>query len=691
MIEAAPDISAVLVARNSGPDLERSIQSVIDEASRAGISEEVIVVDNASHDGSTEILERQFPGLTVLKNTSNLGFGAAANQGVRAARAERVLLINPDAHLLEGSLQRLNRALDHEPDAALVAPALLLDDGQLQESPRLFYNLKSLLARRTPFGRTTAGRTALEEHAPSAPHEGGVCDVDWVTGAAMLLRRTAMPANGPFDERYFLYFEDVDLCRRLKAAGHRVLFDPDALVAHGFGAASRRQVPWNPLLWQHALSGLLYLQRWNPRWWTLRSIRTLVRGAGRSLLRGLLLLAIGLLLLPSLNHALAASVLGALLIPLHARPAIGRRPLPSVYSLATFLAASSLCAALLTEGVISPELLPTLGLWCLAALPSLRLLDRLLRFLNGRFSRLGFGHRACLLAGSVGAAEKVARSLKEQPEEGLHVVGFVPIEGEGEGGPTPRLSNWRDIAKHAERLRVDSVLLCGSPEQLSRMTGGVVELRRQGVDPAFILTGADQLLQSDAPPELAGRALLPLGTGLGSQLGRQFARIAEWSLAAIGLLLLTPVAPLLLLASVLVSRSSPLLPTERVGLGMRTFQMLRLRSGPGPLGDEGGGWLGELLRLAHADELPQLVNVLRGEMALVGPRPVAVETANSLDEWERARFAVRPGITGVWQLDRLRRWRLEQMVASDLLYVLRRSPSMDLRVLVQTIIGRRNP
>jgi lipopolysaccharide/colanic/teichoic acid biosynthesis glycosyltransferase len=124
---------------------------------------------------------------------------------------------------------------------------------------------------------------------------------------------------------------------------------------------------------------------------------------------------------------------------------------------------------------------------------------------------------------------------------------------------------------------------------------------------------------------------------------------------------------------------------------MEPFSMLRLRSGSGPLGEEGGGWIGRFMRWSHIDELPQLLNVVRGEMSLVGPRPIPPETAHSLDEWQQARFSVRPGITGIWQLDRLRRWRLEQMVASDLLYVLRRSPAMDLRLLGQTLLGRRNP
>jgi len=98
-----------------------------------------------------------------------------------------------------------------------------------------------------------------------------------------------------------------------------------------------------------------------------------------------------------------------------------------------------------------------------------------------------------------------------------------------------------------------------------------------------------------------------------------------------------------------------------------------------------------MLRWLHIDELPQLWNVVRGDMALVGPRPIEHSLASELEDWQAARLCMRPGITGVWQLDRLRRWRLDEMIASDLLYVLRWSLSLDLGILSETLLGRRNP
>lgn len=686
----SPQISAVLVSRNSGNDLRSSISAILSEAAQAGLSSEVIVVDNASDDGSTQGLEDDYPQVSVVHNARNRGFGPAANQGFRKAQAEQVLLLNPDAQLQEGALVQLTRELEQNPDVCVVAPALLLDDGTRQESPRRFYTLRSLLARRTPYGRTPAGRAQLREHARTMAGADDGHEVDWVTGAAMLLRREAMPELGPFDERYFLYFEDVDLCRRMRATGGKIAFLPDAIVHHRFGGASRRQVPWNPLLWQHLLSGLLYLQRWSSPWWALRSIRTIGRAAGRLSLRALLLFGTGLLFL-TVPQAVVAATLAALLIPLHARPALGRRPLPHLGTVILSLLAASATAVLATEGALSTELLVPLALWSLASLPLLRITELLLRGASVALARHGIGHRSCLLAGDPEAALLVAQSLTEQPGEGLHVAGFVPLEPRSSGGPKPRLASWAEVGRQAERLRIDSVLLCGSADDLARMTAGVADLRLRGVDPVFVLTGSEELLQTTDPPELAGWALLSLGSGLGTQLGRHAARAAELFLAGAGLLLLAPLWPLLFLASALAGKGAPVLRVQRLGNGMKAFSMFRLRSGPGETGDRGGGPLGRFLRWAHLDELPQLVNVLRGDMALVGPRPVEPATAAQLEPWQQARFCVRPGITGIWQLDRLRRWRLEQMIASDLLYVLRRSPGMDLRLLARTLLGRRNP
>lgn len=669
-----PELTAIVVAYNSGPELARCLDSVRREAAREGLSAELLVVDNASVDGCTDGLPDD---VTLLRNADNRGFGAAVNQGFRASRGERVLLLNPDARLTSGALRPLLDAVAR-PDVALAAPTLRLPDGTNQESPRRFYSLPAVLAQRTPWGRSARGAEVWREHHMEGYDRAAPADVDWVTGAAMVLDRGAVSPEGPFDERYFLYFEDVDLCRRLRAGGRAVRFVPEAVVEHDFRRGSRRQVPWNPLLWQHLLSGLLYAGRWSAGWWSGRRWRAVVGRGVRAGSRAGLLAAVGLALgLPPLTLALAVLVT-LLVLPSRRAPVVGREAAPPVVRTAAAVLAGGLAV-----GVTGWE--PVAG-WFLGGTAALILGHGLATLGLGWLRRRGFFHRAALVAGTPAEADALRAALRENPEEGLSVLGFVPLDPLAAGGPTPRLPDWSRVEQVAADHRADVVLVTGRAEGLARMAGGVVALREAGVPSAFVLSGATELLQEEASATLAGLPVLPLGAGPEARVSRVIRGWVDRSVAAVALLALAPALLVLGLLS-RVAFGQALVRAERVGLGGRSFGMLRLRTGR-EVADAGGGWLGGLLRRLHLDELPQLWNVLRGEMSLVGPRPVTRDVWESLEEWERARCLVRPGITGMWQLDRMRRWRLEQMIVSDLLYLLRWSPRLDLRILARTLLGR---
>ena len=683
------DLTTIVVAHDSGAGLRACLASVQREVDREGLAGEVVLVDNASRDGVPQELASELDRIRLVTNPRNRGFGAAVNQGYQLAEGRRILLLNPDAELCEGALAHLMAALDEAPVAGLAAPALVLPDGTRQRSPRRFYDLAAVLARRTRFGRSAAGRRAAGRHLMTdAPVEAG--DVDWVTGAAMLLDRDAIGAAGPFDGRYFLYFEDVDLCRRLRAQGRAVRFEPAARVRHRFGRGSRRQVPWNPLLWHHARSGGLYALRWSLGWWSAGWWRAAGRAA-LGLAGRLLLLAVVATLLVGAQVALPLALSAILVLRPIRSGRLGRAAFPGLPGVAARLAIAGGAGLALTGTALTMGTLGPLALWALGGAAALDLTRRSGRLATRRARRWGLGHTACLVAGAPEASRRLARALAEQPDEGLEVVGYVPLDPLAPGGPPPRLPAWDQVDRTARDLRVQGVLLAGSADDLARMAAGVHRLRASGVEVAFALTGAVELLQAARPEQLAGHPLLPLGAGADARalgwLTTGLGRIA----AAVGLLLLLPLAPVLALASRIASGRSPLVALPRVGLDLRPFGMLRLRSGPGETGERGGGRLGRLLRATHVDELPQLWNVVRGEMCLVGPRPVEPAVAGQLEPWERARFRVRPGITGMWQLDRLRRWRLEQMIASDLLYILRWSPGLDARILVETVLGRRNP
>ena len=234
-------IAAVIVNYNSGPDLRQALQSMADEMPDA--QWQAVVVDNASADGSAAVAGEFGSHVQLLRNQENVGFGRGVNQGVRASSAPLLLVMNPDCRLTRGAVEAMRAELDSHPRCALVGPRVLNPDGSVQGSVRGDPDmLTGLFGRTGPLRRLmpwlpVSSRNVIPETA-TRPGAGSVV-ADWVSGACMLMRRDAFEAVGGFDERYFLYWEDADLCRRLRARGYHVRHVPDAEVVHRVGQSSR--------------------------------------------------------------------------------------------------------------------------------------------------------------------------------------------------------------------------------------------------------------------------------------------------------------------------------------------------------------------------------------------------------------------------------------------------------------------
>jgi len=234
----APDVSIIIVSFNTREVLRQCLQSVLDDA--AGLAIEIIVVDNASSDGSPEMIERDFPQAVLVRSPVNLGFGEGNNVALRLARGRYFVLLNSDAFFVKGSLPRAIQHMDDSPSVGLGGCRLIGRDGSWQPSSRCFHSVLgdlivlTGLAARFPrskfFGRFD--RTWADEHQP-AP-------VDWVPGAFTILRPSALQQIGCFDPAFFLYYEEVDLCRRMKQAGIPVWYWPDIVVVHIGGESSRQ-------------------------------------------------------------------------------------------------------------------------------------------------------------------------------------------------------------------------------------------------------------------------------------------------------------------------------------------------------------------------------------------------------------------------------------------------------------------
>jgi GT2 family glycosyltransferase len=230
------DVSVVIVSFNTRALLRDCIDTV---KAQEGVAFEIIVVDNNSRDGSPEMVAAEYPEVRLIASKVNLGFGAANNAAFAVAGGRYVALLNSDAFFPPGLLVEAVRGMEAEPNVGLAGAMLIGRDGELQPSSRLFPSVlndalcMTGLSSRYPksrfFGR--ADRTWCD------PLEAA--DVDWVPGAFSILPREVLQRVGFFDERFFLYYEEVDLCRRIKAAGSRIVYWPRLRIVHIGGESSR--------------------------------------------------------------------------------------------------------------------------------------------------------------------------------------------------------------------------------------------------------------------------------------------------------------------------------------------------------------------------------------------------------------------------------------------------------------------
>lgn len=233
------DLSIVIPHLNRKRSLHKCLSSIPQAAET--VSHEVIVVDNGSTDGSQEMLRDAFPKVRLLQNEINEGFGRATNRGFRLAQGRYFLCLNNDTTLLPHSLRILTSFMEKNPEAGVSGGKILNRDGTLQPSARsfpgfetAFFNRSSFLTRLFP-KNAFSRRYLLSDWDHKSPRQ-----VDWISGSFFMIRRSLTEKIGFFDERFFLYCEDVDYCRRAKKAGYRVFYVPEAQIIHDTRYSGKR-------------------------------------------------------------------------------------------------------------------------------------------------------------------------------------------------------------------------------------------------------------------------------------------------------------------------------------------------------------------------------------------------------------------------------------------------------------------
>lgn len=267
-----PRLSIVIVSFNTRADLERCLESLV--AAPPGVTHEIVVVDNASRDGSPDAVRARWPSVRVIEQATNQGFSAANNAGIRGSTGELTLLLNSDCLVPAGAIDALIARLTATPDAAVAGPKLVDGAGRPELSfgamisplaeLRQKWTLR-LYERRVGFmERRVFEATSREQY------------VDWVSGAALLAYRVDLEAAGLLDERYFLYTEDVDLCAAIRARGRRVLFTPAATITHLRGRSRATRPAASNAAYRR--SHLAFYEKHHPRWAPVLRLYLRLRG-----------------------------------------------------------------------------------------------------------------------------------------------------------------------------------------------------------------------------------------------------------------------------------------------------------------------------------------------------------------------------------------------------------------------------
>lgn len=222
-----PVLSIILVNFNDASHLPECLFSI--DANAGDVNREIIVVDNASTDGSASLVAKRFPQVRLIRNANNEGFGRANNRAVRKSRGEFLLFMNTDVVLHPGALELLMEEMRAHPETGIVGPALFTPSGRFQAS----------FGGRTGFFSELAKKGLLNRlRTRSLRRDRTRREVRWVSGAFLLARRQAFLDISGFDEGFFLYFEDIDLCERTLGKGSKVVFLPGAVSLHHGGAVT---------------------------------------------------------------------------------------------------------------------------------------------------------------------------------------------------------------------------------------------------------------------------------------------------------------------------------------------------------------------------------------------------------------------------------------------------------------------
>jgi GT2 family glycosyltransferase/lipopolysaccharide/colanic/teichoic acid biosynthesis glycosyltransferase len=640
------DLSIVVITYNSRGPVERLLESLAAHAPSCAF--ETIVIDNASDDGTADTVARRFPGVRVVANGENLGYSRGVNQGMRLSSGRMLLILNPDIIVQDGSIDRLMTFMERTPDAGIVGSKLLFPDGTLQYSCRSFYTVRALLLRRTVLGKLFPRARALRDHLLLDYDHEQPRAVDWILGACMLVRREAIEKVGAMDERFFLYFEDLDWCYRMKHYGWSVYYVPSSVMIHTYERSSARSVLRKPFL-IHLLSLFRYYEKWNRFFYLMRR--------NRGAIKSTVLVACDLV---AFNAGyVAAYYLRMVLQPLfvhHLYPmswygffiffynlvflmtflAGGlyrvRRETPAMEEFMRILRSALLGLVILIAATYISRVkiysrAVVIGQAGLAVLIAFAL-RQAVRAVHRQLVRARFDLKRVLLVGTREEALAVSERISGAWGLGIDVVGYLDDGADSLGTPA-------QLPEIIDRLKIQEVIVCESRQCDASLLpffafsrGRLIQVRILSPLARFVGSGV-------RVEEIAGLPVFSMERRSVFRFERALKRLADFF---VGLALL-PFVSVASLVRRMYGRSggrARFFSERRAGAGGAPFSWPRVVAADGREGGDFGKpglWL----------------SLVRGSLSLVGPPPLYEAHAS---EYASAFVGVRPGITGRWRFSK---------------------------------------
>ncbi len=257
---------SIIVTHYRTPELLKLCLQSLQEAARE-IEAEILVLDSESEDETEMMVKNQFPSIAFFPFYKNTGYAKIVNVGLSRAQGDFLLVLNADIIVANDSLSKMINYLEAHSEIGVLGPQLLNFNGSIQESCFRFHQPLTIFYRRTFLGKTPWGKRELERFTMKDFDRNSVKEVDWILGAAMMIRRQALVEVGPMDERFFLYFEDTDWCRRFWQKKWRVIYLPEVKMHHYHGRASKKvsslaDIFINKYLWIHLASASKYFWKY---------------------------------------------------------------------------------------------------------------------------------------------------------------------------------------------------------------------------------------------------------------------------------------------------------------------------------------------------------------------------------------------------------------------------------------------